>query len=578
MGYSASRDLFWKELIGSRIYLLLEVNFAGKIWRWSTSPVVISDSAGNERVFGGGLNELEYTTVLQTLADAPDQASLSFDLIWPEDLAQLISEGHDLSAGTGEVSAIVTGKQWSDRQVLLEGSVRQPEYGAQGEPVSFTVEEAPFQDAGSWPGQLQQVNATTWPTYQEAEKGLPYVQVFGRPGVYRTEDGGGVFANGSRAMVVETDPADNTLASTLLIAGHPVLSPTVRIYFVGADGRSPDEGLIDFGGGFSIDYNGPVELVEDGLGHYCSVVRIATVVSDEIRRSSQFFVRWQGAPAGQNGGLYAEDEAVTGLGALMRYVLQESTLRVDRGRFRAASSRLDAWQVSGYVDQVVQPWEWITDNLLSLAPVSIHSGRKGLYPVLWRYDAERYDAVDHIELGSGTERASNIEYQSDLSEIRNAIQMVYAHDVTDKEFKRAVSIVPSRDLSDPTQSDSEFSWRSGLLYGETRTLEMQSDVITEDATANKTISWQVMAKGFSHRSVTYTVNQEYYALALGDVVTLTDPEVHLQNEVCLVQGMGLTDTGRITLTLQIISNPARITRTTGPAPDQGPADPGDYNQ
>ncbi|MCK5640995.1 MAG: hypothetical protein KAJ19_09370, partial [Gammaproteobacteria bacterium] len=260
------------------------------------------------------------------------------------------------------------------------------------------------------------------------------------------------------------------------------------------------------------------------------------------------------------------------------YVLNESTLRVDLGRFRANESRLNAWQVSGYIDQVVQPWEWITDNLLSLAPVSIHSGRKGLYPVFWRYDAERDDAVDHIERGSGIERASNVEYQSNISDIHNSVQLLYAHDVTDREFKRSVSIVPSRDLSDPTQSESEFSWRSGLLYGETRQLEMESDVVTEDATANKTIAWQVMSKGFSHRSVTYTTDQQYFALRLGDIVTLTDSEIHLENEVCLVQGLSLTDTGKINITLQIVSNPARIFKTTGPNPDQGSADPGDYNQ
>ena len=578
MAHSASRDLYWKELIGSDVYLLLEVNFAGKVWRWSTAPISISDSAGVLRQFGGGLNELEYSTVLQTLADAPDQASLSFDLIWPEDVALLIAQGHDMSGGTGEISAIVEGKQWSDRQVLLSGSIRQPEYGAQGDAVSFTVEEAPFQDAGSWPHQSEKIDATTWPTHQAGEDGLPYVQVFGRPGVYRTEEGAQVYANGSRAMVVETDAADNTLASTLLIAGHPILSPTVRIYFVGADGRSPDEGLIDFFGGGGVDYEGPVEFVQDGLGHYCSVVRIDTVASDEIRRSSQFFVRWQGAPAGQNGGLWAEDEGVAGMGSLMQYALLQSTLRVDRGRFRAVSGRLDAWQVSGYVDEFVQPWEWIADNLLSLAPVSVHSGHSGLYPVFWRWDAELYDAVDHIERGSGIERATNIEYQTDLSQIRNSVQIQYAQDITDSEYKRAVSIVPYRDVFDPTQSESEFSWLSGALYGESRALEMQSDIITEDATANKTISWQVMAQGFSHRSVTYRLDQEYFALELGDIVTLTDSEVHLENEVCLVQGMLLTDTGKIDITLQIVSNPAKITRTTGPAPDQGPADPGDYNQ
>ena len=63
---------------------------------------------------------------------------------------------------------------------------------------------------------------------------------------------------------------------------------------------------------------------------------------------------------------------------------------------------------------------------------------------------------------------------------------------------------------------------------------------------------------------------------LGDVVLLNDEEIHLQGAVALVQGVTLTDTGRIKLTLQLVENVARASRTKGPNPDTGAPDPGVY--
>ena len=67
----------------------------------------------------------------------------------------------------------------------------------------------------------------------------------------------------------------------------------------------------------------------------------------------------------------------------------------------------------------------------------------------------------------------------------------------------------------------------------------------------------------AHRLIRYEVPQSYLWLDLGAIVTLTDAELHMANVVALVVGRTLTDNGRGQIDLQVITDPARVTVTTG---------------
>ena len=209
-------------------------------------------------------------------------------------------------------------------------------------------------------------------------------------------------------------------------------------------------------------------------------------------------------------------------------------------------------------------------------PGSMHSGPDGVFPVFWDWAATESDAVDRIEWGPGVVRVTGVEYERQPSEIRNRITLKYAFDLTEDSHQRSVIHTPRPDLTDKEQVTSVFAKRSELRHGVTAESSYSTDVITDTATAHQSVNWRVIAEGFSHRSVTYEVPQEYSYLELGDVVLLTDSDIHLTDIVSLVQGTTLTDTGRIELTLQLVENVARTKKTTGPNPDDGAPDPGDY--
>lgn len=576
MPFTRSRRLFWSELgPDDDVLLLVEISFAGQVFRWSSRPVQIENESGDLLWFEGGLNELTFDAALQTLANSPDQNAISLDLLWPVDVAELIAKGHDLSAATGEFSAWVDGGKYADRQVFVRGRVRQPVYGAHYEPVSLTIEEAPFEDVGVWPDASARVSKSTWLTHRESDGGKVYPVIIGQPGTYRTARGN-VIRGGTVPLVCESDPTDNSLASALLIAGHAVQSTSVRVYYRGAVKFSPEQGFLTHSSWGATHLDAPVEYVADRLGRLVPIVNFMTATGHpkfvDALRSATFEIVWSYTDDG--GGLVDGSGLVQLAGDVMEYALKRSTLRVDWGRFNAVKPALNAWRIDCFIDESVQPWEWIADNLVPILPISMHTGDDGVFPVLWRWNASKLDAVDHIELQPGVVRTSGVTYEKQPSDISNSIKLEYAY--SQSGHQRAVLHTPHPDADDLEQVTSVYSKRSALRYGVTASESYTTEVLTDEASAQKSVNWRMVADGFSHRSVTYEVPQRFAYLDLGDVVTLTDAELHTVNAVALVQGLSIGDSGRVSITLQLVENVARVEKSTGPHPDAGSADPGNY--
>lgn len=268
---------------------LLSISWAGRTWRWSSYPVHVSDRDGLAYPFDGGLDETQAERALATLSDSPDLLSVSFDLLWPEetDVAELVEQGHDLSAATGELAIHLPGQTWEERAVLLSGKVSQPEYGYAGEPVAFSLVEEPYDDRAVWPDFGARVTRETWPDAHEKDRNKVYPTVINSPGVFLDTSGEISRIPAAPALMVEVDTAGNV--DTLLIAGHRVNADTVVVYWRGGttDGYRPM----------------PVTHQEDGLGRTCAVVDVSGIASaigaeewyacwDSSRSHEVFVITW----------------------------------------------------------------------------------------------------------------------------------------------------------------------------------------------------------------------------------------------------------------------------------------------
>ena len=527
------------ELSGASMVWLLRVDYASRSFMFSSAFVpadnLPTDDDGRPYTLDGSLGDMpDITEAFDLLASTSSARSLSFrGLVFPADIAALIEAGHDLGAATGEVSLWRVGDSYSDRLVWLTGPLSQPEYGAQGEPVAFTVEENPFDDLAIIPSGQARASTSSLAAVEVTEVGEYYPTVFGAPGVYTDEAGATEKVPGTIGVVVA-----RTLGAcdTLVIAGHQVAAATVRVW----SGGSVNEAFT-------------VNNASDLLGNTIATVDLTAATGPIDRSADEFFVTWDNGGGAVNdvGGL------VTGGGDLLEYFLVRSSLRVDIGRLTAAKPDLNRYKFSGYVNEAVSPWEWCEINLMPLLPASVVAGPDGVYPVVWRFDAVAADAVETIDADNGLAvRDGPVSYDAEPIDVRNDFRIDYAPDANTQKPQRFVQLRAGYDRSNVNELGSYYAEVSASRFG-SATASKTVPIIYDDATARAIVSWQVRARGLLHRSVTYTVPKSFGWLTLGAVVKITDAELSLSARVALVQAIRWATEETLSITLLIVDDPAR---------------------
>ena len=133
----------------------------------------------------GGFPEIQLSEKLSGPGETQISPSLSLSLVLPEDIPALIAAGYPLSGARADLYWLPGAE--AAPELRLSGRLRSPEYGARGEPVSFTVENQGYQLDRVVPGERLRVDGYTWPdsilTLTESSAGGIYPLVIGRPGV-----------------------------------------------------------------------------------------------------------------------------------------------------------------------------------------------------------------------------------------------------------------------------------------------------------------------------------------------------------------------------------------------------------
>lgn len=494
--------------------LLLDLEWAGTVIRWSSGPEVVISSDAGDLTYQGGL-PVSWEDTADLLSVDTAARSLSFPALQLPahvDVPALVAAGHDLAAARAEISVWAAGRTHEQRIPLLTGRVYAPSYGAAGEPIALTVESRAFEDRTLLIPEDARVTATTWPSSDDAAHGRAYPLVIGQPGLYTEPDGTAGKTTGSPAYPIDMHN------HRLLIAGHPVQATTVRIIDV------------DDGHG----YDGTVENMQDGLGR---LVATCTLTS-ALHAGREYWCRW-------DTGLAAQDEeggSLHGAGEVLRYLLRRSSIAYDRGRTYAALRQLDQYQIDCYADDPeVTIFDWLADNLLPLLPVSIVAGPRGLRPILMRADLRTLDAVDHMQAGPEAQRASAVQYST--AEPIQRIQIEYAPRGDSGDYLRTCSLSGDSDStarSAPLRRSVQRYVRDGEGLA---TLRIETDVVYDTATAELIASTQAALRAMPYREISYECDPRRWGyLEPGDALTLTDPDLAFSDEIALVQGVSWTAT------------------------------------
>ena len=386
---------------------LLRLDLAGRSYLWSDAPCVPVDATGREWPHLGGLPELRIPSDYDPLQQVPRVQSASVEVEWPgdSDIAALLGAGHRFVDGTAELSLWEEGTAYGKRDRLIIGTPSEPEHGDGDEPVAFSVEGRPWVDAGSTHTATERVTTETWSTGDH--DGEPwYPKVFGRPG-WRLDAFGGM----SSAYNVQSTPAlvcerTSGNADRLIVAGHTVAAPQVTV----SDGDTT--AVLD------------VEHVADALGQIVATVDVSGQ-STAFRTANAYTCAWTGG-----GGYVGAGGYISGAGDLLEWAFSRSTLPVDFGRVRAVRAYLNRFQLAGYVDEPVSPWDLITDAWLSVLPVTVVARGGKLRPVVWRYDATTTDALRTIEADAGITAPQRMVRET--QQMRSSYSLACAPDVDGK--------------------------------------------------------------------------------------------------------------------------------------------------
>jgi hypothetical protein len=499
----------WTEAqLRNELFWVLAVTFAGGTRYLSTAPLEIMDGAGTLQTTASLVDVPDVEEALDLWATEQPSLSVALSFVWPDDVAALIEEGHALDGAEAELAQHAYGDDWSQRRVVVRGQLVDPEYDAAGEPVTCSLEEQISDDQTTLPFDLVTITEGTFPTgtglistLDDEAIGKVIPLVYGMPG-------GGVVP-GSPAYFLGAGSGGVSLV--YVIAAHTVAAATVTLqaedyttstaqavqHWTLADGRIV--AYVDVSSGFS--------------------------VSRDVR------VIW-------NDGAALADETGTGIvGAsdLMAYVLRRSTLRVDWGRLAGQSEALNAYTLGGYIDEPVPLGEWLRSVVLDVIPAGIVIGPGGVYPLVWRWEAQATDAILDLDADGdpSVERASRVSYTGS-DEIANTIRLRYRLDARRDDYA-ADAVATARPELPWTPTSSELV-RSYARYG-TRVLERESAVVHDEVTAVKVVQWMTARYALPSRSVSYLLSPRHSFLQRGDVVTLTDAEIAASRQVCIVESI-----------------------------------------
>lgn len=536
-------DRWTPSQLSGTIRWVLSLEYAGGTWYLSDEAMTIDDGAGGSIVLTDGLLETGDTVESIDLwaTEAPRRScGVAFDL--GLDVAALIEEGHDLAGCVAELAQLADGDAWTARRPFVRGRLVEPQYGAQGEGVQASIEQDVLTDESTIEPLSVQAQtiadafvAAGYSLVGVAAGGIVVPVVLGTPG------SGTV--GGSRAVGVGIVAIGMTGPFTVYaIAAHPVAATTVRLLNP-ADGTSVSLPVVQY----TIEGGSIVSLVLDDLS-----------VSPWTPTNTPVVV-WD-----DGGGLVAEGIGeLTHAGDFVAWLLSLTEQEVDQGRVNLARSSLAAFEVSGYIDDAVAIADYIREAVLDVVPVSMMVGPKGVYPLVWRWDATSIDAVATWDLTTDLDiaRESVVTYE-DADKVANTVQLRYGWSPQRDDYTRemwAVGDPASRprglrfggaaSLALSYWSDPILA-RSTVRYGVRRDA-LETAIVHDDLTASRVLAWRSRRWALPSRVVEYSAPQTYGWVEPGDYVTVTDPELAWTERLCLVQSRAWAADGSVRYTLRV---------------------------
>lgn len=571
---------------GTRGHWLLELHIGGRIERYTSASEQlelvereVSPSAERTRVYRTGLADMRVR-----VAGSIDRQAVQItdrSVSW----AALLARGDSLDRqravlrwwhdpwGDGE-PLVLPVRDLTTAITLLDGFVTEPEFGSPDSPSTlvFTIDADVPESRRMYPGPQAKVDATTWvddrtggsQVIDAAIFGSTYPTVFGYPG------------SGDDDLLATFQLLPATPALAVAVDGS--VATFVLMLSIGEVGASQVY-VWDANNVLVADYLTAepwyVRTMTDQLGRLISYAEAPQLLSPpptsppdgdtlhSLGEGGRWYASWNNSAAFGGGVTKPGDTApLRKLGDVLAWLLPRSGHRFDGAAQAAEAAKLNAYNVDGVLNTLVDLRSWCDTNLVPLFPMRRVSSSRGFYYRFVDWWATAKDAVANLSTADRrVVRTSSI--RSSRAQLANVFTLDYQRNAISGAFYARRILAPDDEVLDADLDVDErvigspLLRRSRALYGQIERTVASTVWTWSHATAAGTLFYWATRDAFPHRFVSYAGADLGY-LMTGDVVTIADDEVGLADAVALVEAVVFG--GRtVELELELLDSEIRAT-------------------
>lgn len=548
---------------------LLDIDYFGKVFRFSTVPIDLDDTLTGDTVrYEGGLSDPDITQATGTgLNIEGDSIAIEVtfnDIDW---VAQWLS-GRPLDNAPASLYAIPvqdgkTSYTIQERISLFKGKVNDPIIGdptkAKGY-TAFSIENSLAVKNVKLIEGDKEITRNRFPApINDTVYGKFAPVVFGEPGII-------VKAGSSqRIEFVKKYPITPAYRvyfrqvlspfeenQRFLIAGHSVKASIGRIYDKkGGSFRNPiledvdDEGNIYSYVNYRVTGSGP-DVIEDD--------NFQQVAIDPDGNSVELWNEYYASWGEEDGGFFEtfSEGAMKKGGDICLYYLDKAGLDYDYSAWSGLLPLLNRYEFSGFVDDYdVSILEWLKTNIIQYLPIEVVNGKNGLTPKVNLYFYSQYPKTQHNITTSGQFEIITGIQPLDM-EIINHLTVKFCFSPAYDSYQSTIIIDPRLEEDDALKVNDPIAEISYQRFG-LRESVLELPFVWDLGTAFRIARDTIRYRGLGAKGIEVSATPRYSYIEVGDIVSLSS-DIGLENHKCQVVSKSW-DSGRWRFVLHIEDNP-----------------------
>ena len=505
------------ELLGSDIVFLMEIDWNGSLFKFSTMPIDVETDGGEVISFQGAIDDPSFRLESSILGFNAESNSIPMEVYFDNiNVSQQIFQGNILDESTVEVSYILIQdfqpvQVYEQRVVMMKGKIKQSVFGHIDQPVGYVA----FSIENETDDQIIQIvspeKKISYETFGDPHDstaiGKVYPFIIGSPGnqIPQTTSTGGIFNTDIYCTPAYLNNEQNSVGGVfeLMVAGHPVQAASVEV--------------VDFAHNTqSINISQSFDL----LGNEISVLTVTTAIegnqsTSENAGNPYYWIRWT------NGGGFPNpfgDGPLEKAGDLLLYLLMLTKANIDFPSFDAIREYLNVFKFTGYINTDITVQQFIQSNMIPFLPLEIVNGPNGLRPIIPMIFRNNTTPLFDFTVDENCRLTSPISPSIQSDDIINEVTLKYGYSGFFDKY-----------LGYYTVKDSQYTTISKNRYG-VRKQEIELEFVTDYSTVQRIGANILRQRALGYYIVDIQADFEYGYLYLGDVVSLTST-IHGINEI-----------------------------------------------